>query len=156
MHPNGRILTDDLEFIWQQTHHTVIQCHIGNVLQALDLEICGGWGIVREELAKVVSCMDSNEGRNKLFKYMTNEYMDSKCFLEMRTKDTRSVSELASQPADILGNYEKKSQIVFWDSTFGCRNWNNVILFFIRQLEYSIDDGSKAVAREDTVVGDPQ
>lgn len=93
MHPNGRILTDDLEFIWQQTHHTVIQCHIGNVLQALDLEICGGWGIVREELAKVVSCMDSNEGRNKLFKYMTNEYMDSKCFLEMRTKDTRSVSD---------------------------------------------------------------
>lgn len=113
MHPNGRILTDDLEFIWQQTHHTVIQCHIGNMLQALDLERCGGWGMVREELVKAVSCIDSNKGRNKLLDYMTKDYMDVKCFLEMRIKDTRSVSddisigELDSQPADILGNHEK-------------------------------------------------
>jgi siderophore synthetase component len=113
MHPNGRILTDDLEFIWQQTHHTVIQCHIGNMLHALDLEKLGGWGMVREELTKAVSCLDSNEERNELLDYMTKEYMDTKCFLEMRIKDTRlvsddiSIGEPASQPADILGNHEK-------------------------------------------------
>ncbi|KAJ5095260.1 hypothetical protein N7532_007551 [Penicillium argentinense] len=96
MHPNGRILTDDREFIWQQTHHTVIQSHVGNVLHALRLETNGGWAIVREELTHILIERDRSETKKKVYEYMTREFMDVKCYFDMRIKDTRLVSNLAS------------------------------------------------------------
>ncbi|KAL4970310.1 IucC family-domain-containing protein [Aspergillus stella-maris] len=95
--PGAATLTDDLSDVWSKTHHSLFQNHLGQLIVALGLDGRGGggWGIVREEVQRIL-CPAANgngeglidagceERARQLCGFLLGETMPFKCFLRMR------------------------------------------------------------------------
>lgn len=81
--PGAATLTDNLQNVWSKVHHSVLQNHVGLILEALKLELHGGWAITLEVLSTVLGSGKDSAGY-ALFQYFTKDTMPFKCFLRMR------------------------------------------------------------------------
>ncbi|KAE8422529.1 IucC family-domain-containing protein [Aspergillus pseudocaelatus] len=81
--PGGATLTDNLQNVWSKVHHSLLQNHVGLLLEALGLENHGGWAITLEALSTVLGHGQGSLGA-ELLQYFTKDTMPFKCFLRMR------------------------------------------------------------------------
>ncbi|KAJ5102599.1 IucC family-domain-containing protein [Penicillium argentinense] len=81
--PGAATLTGNLVNVWTKVHHSIVQNHIGLLLNALGLENHGGWAIVLEALSTTLEHDGDGSGKG-LFEFFTRETMPFKCFLRMR------------------------------------------------------------------------
>jgi siderophore synthetase component len=81
--PGAATLTDDLQNVWSKVHHSLLQNHVGLLLEALGLENHGGWATTLEILTPVLVSEKGSPGK-PLFEYFTKDTMPFKCFLRMR------------------------------------------------------------------------
>ncbi|KAJ0415704.1 ferric iron reductase FhuF-like transporter-domain-containing protein [Aspergillus carlsbadensis] len=87
--PGAATMTDDLHDVWSKVHHSLFQNHIAHLVVALGIEDDGGWGVVREEVRRVLvpggvggkACGVHAEG---LYAFLMAGTMPFKCFLRMR------------------------------------------------------------------------
>ena len=92
--PGGATLTDNLQNVWSKVHHSLLQNHVGLLLEALGLENHGGWAITLETLSTVLGLSQDSPGA-ELLEYFTKDTMPLKCFLRMRMESKyRDVSVL--------------------------------------------------------------
>ncbi|KNG82968.1 hypothetical protein ANOM_008953 [Aspergillus nomiae NRRL 13137] len=81
--PGGATLTANLDNVWSKVHHSLLQNHVGLLLEALGLENHGGWAITLEILSAVLGAGKDSPGA-KLHEFFTKDTMPFKCFLRMR------------------------------------------------------------------------
>ncbi|KAI2720719.1 hypothetical protein CBS147332_3959 [Penicillium roqueforti] len=81
--PGAATLTDDLQNVWSKVDHSLLQNHVGLLLESLGLENHGGWTITHEVLSTVLGSDKGSPGYT-LFEYFTKDTMPFKCFLRMR------------------------------------------------------------------------
>ncbi|OGM47726.1 hypothetical protein ABOM_004343 [Aspergillus bombycis] len=81
--PGGATLTDNLDNVWSKVHHSLLQNHVGLLLEALGLENHGGWAITLETLSTILGAGQDSPGA-KLHEFFTKDTMPFKCFLRMR------------------------------------------------------------------------
>ncbi|KAJ5800903.1 uncharacterized protein N7518_002971 [Penicillium psychrosexuale] len=81
--PGAATLTDDLQNVWSKVDHSLLQNHVGLLLESLGLENHGGWTITHEVLSTVLGSDKGSPGYT-LFEYFTKDTMPLKCFLRMR------------------------------------------------------------------------
>ncbi|KAJ5117453.1 hypothetical protein N7448_011085 [Penicillium atrosanguineum] len=81
--PGGATLEDNMENVWSKVHHSLLQNHVGLLIEALGLENYGGWGITLETLSTGLKPGQGSPGHS-LFEYFTKDTMPFKCFLRMR------------------------------------------------------------------------
>ncbi|CAG7916597.1 unnamed protein product [Penicillium olsonii] len=81
--PGAATLTDNLDNVWSKVHHSLLQNHVGLLLEALELERHGGWRITLEVLSAVLGSELGSSG-SALLEYFTKNTMPFKCFLRMR------------------------------------------------------------------------
>lgn len=82
--PEGSsIKTDNLTDVWNKTHHSLIQNHLGQLIVALGLEGEGGWAVVRKGLEDILGNGDGEAKGRELRDYLMGEEMIFKCFLRM-------------------------------------------------------------------------
>ncbi|KAA8646026.1 siderophore [Aspergillus tanneri] len=77
------VLTESMNDVLEKVHHSLLQNHIGFLLNSLCLERHDGWNIVRDVLEVVLSPVDGSP-RNDIYKWFMNDTMLLKCFLRMR------------------------------------------------------------------------
>ncbi|KAJ5613865.1 hypothetical protein N7528_007519 [Penicillium herquei] len=80
MYPGWSAMTESMEDVWGKVHHSLLQNHVGYLLDALHLQKHGGWAIVREVLEQVLATLP-NTG---LYDFYMKDTMPLKCFLRMR------------------------------------------------------------------------
>ncbi|GAB1201674.1 hypothetical protein APSETT445_000257 [Aspergillus pseudonomiae] len=81
--PGGATLTVNLDNVWSKVHHSLLQNHVGLLLEALGLENHGGWATTLEILSTVLGAGQDSPGA-KLHEFFTKDTMPFKCFLRMR------------------------------------------------------------------------
>lgn len=81
--PGAATLTDNLQNVWSKVHHSLLQNHVGLLVEALGLESHGGWAITLETLSTTLGSEEGSPGKS-LFDYFTKDTMPLKCFLRMR------------------------------------------------------------------------
>lgn len=92
--PGAATLTDNLSNVWSKVHHSLLQNHVGFLLEALGLEQSGGWSTVRGTLLSVLTPYEGAPGE-ALCQYFLKDTMPLKCFLRMRMEGKyRDVSHL--------------------------------------------------------------
>ncbi|KAJ5726074.1 uncharacterized protein N7483_007431 [Penicillium malachiteum] len=80
MYPGWAVMTESMHDAWGKVHHSLLQNHVGYLLDALNLQKHGGWAIVREVLEQVLATL-LNTG---LYEFCMKDTMPYKCFLRMR------------------------------------------------------------------------
>ncbi|KAJ5652282.1 hypothetical protein N7507_009708 [Penicillium longicatenatum] len=80
MFPDWAVMTERIEEVWGKVHHSLLQNHVGYLLDALNLQTQGGWAIVHDVLEKTLAELPSNG----LYEFCVKETMPFKCFLRMR------------------------------------------------------------------------
>ena len=81
--PGSLILTEDMQELYENCHHTTFQSHLNQMIQALHLRKSRAWAIVREELAKVLE-VEGNEAARGLYDFLMQDTAPLKCFLRMK------------------------------------------------------------------------
>ncbi|KAJ5738629.1 hypothetical protein N7493_001784 [Penicillium malachiteum] len=80
MYPGWSAMTESMEDVWGKVHHSLLQNHVGYLLDALNLQQDDGWTIVREVLEQVLATLPNNG----LYEFYMKDTMLFKCFLRMR------------------------------------------------------------------------
>ncbi|KAJ5267596.1 hypothetical protein N7478_010404 [Penicillium angulare] len=111
MFPDWAVVTENMKDVWGKVHHSLLQNHVGYLLDALNLQKHDGWAIVRDILEQVLSKLP----QNGLYEFCLQEKMQFKCFLRMRMegkyrdyveRDVPNVLLMGSDKwDDILANY---------------------------------------------------
>ncbi|KAK4141291.1 uncharacterized protein C8A04DRAFT_39228 [Dichotomopilus funicola] len=88
--PGAVTLIEDLEPAWANAYHC-LENHLGGAMRGLGLqwgdgeEGKGGWGVVREELRKVLDgCADPDGKREELWGFLVQPVVKRKAFLRMK------------------------------------------------------------------------
>lgn len=79
------ILTDNVHELWENSHHTIFQSHINQLVQALHLQQARAWAIVRQELVRVLD-PENNDKAKPFYDYLTQDMVPYKCFLRMKAQ----------------------------------------------------------------------
>ncbi|KAL5360421.1 ferric iron reductase FhuF-like transporter-domain-containing protein [Aspergillus floccosus] len=80
MFPGWAVMTKSMNDVWGKVHHSLLQNHIGFLLNALDLQRHRGWGIVRDVLEGALKGLPDNG----LYEFCMKDTIPLKCFLRMR------------------------------------------------------------------------
>ncbi|KAH6630929.1 IucC family-domain-containing protein [Chaetomium sp. MPI-SDFR-AT-0129] len=90
--PGAVTLIEDLEPAWANAYHC-LENHLGGAMRGLGLQWeeegeegkGGGWGVVREELRKVLDgCADPDGKREELWEFLVRPVVKRKAFLRMK------------------------------------------------------------------------
>ncbi|KAJ5232797.1 hypothetical protein N7468_005753 [Penicillium chermesinum] len=80
MFPDWAVMTENMSEVWGKVHHSLLQNHVGYLLDALQLQRYDGWAIVRDVLGGVLAGLP----QNGLYEFCMKETIPFKCFLRMR------------------------------------------------------------------------
>lgn len=91
--PGGIMITDDINYIWDNFHHALMSSHVAHLVYSLRVDALDGWGIVRDELRGLLGGYAEGSLGNQLLAFLLRDKMNLKCFLRMRFQSVyRSVS----------------------------------------------------------------
>ncbi|GAB1218113.1 hypothetical protein ATERTT37_007364 [Aspergillus terreus] len=79
MFPGWAVMTENMNDVWGKVHHSLLQNHVGFLLNALDLQRHHGWSIVRDVLEGGLRGLPDNG----LYEFCLKDTMPLKCFLRM-------------------------------------------------------------------------
>lgn len=79
MFPGWAVMTENIKDVWGKVHHSLLQNHVGYLLNALDLQKHGGLAIVRDVLEKSLAGLPDRG----LYEFCLKDTIPFKCFLRM-------------------------------------------------------------------------
>lgn len=112
--PGWTVLTESMREVFGKVHHSLVQNHVGFLLNSLCLERNDGWTVVRDVLETTLRTFDSSSS-HEIHRWFVNDTIALKCFLRMRMQGKyrdyveREVPNILLQGTDrwesIISNY---------------------------------------------------
>ncbi|KAJ9492867.1 hypothetical protein VN97_g360 [Penicillium thymicola] len=137
MFPDWAVMTEDMKEVWGKVHHSLLQNHVGYLLDALQLQKHNGWGIVRDVLEEVLTRL----GDNGLYEFCMKETIPFKCFLRMRMEGKyRDVSYFPCSGEDVKASLNDSQYVerevpntLLMDS----ERWETILANYVPSLHWT-------------------